>query len=1039
MQGFADRFIRLLGEIVTAPQQAVGDLALLTPDEQRELFSQNETGHQLEPMTLVSLLDASVAADPKSVAVVADRVDGEPESLTYRELDARVNRLARELIARGIGAEDRVALAIRRSTDLVVAMYAVAKAGAAYVPIDPDQPADRTGYILETAAAACVLTTGRDGFVSDLATVVRIDELDLSGYSDVSITAAERVRELTAANTAYVIFTSGSTGRPKGVAVPHAAVVNQLLWKTTEFGLDPADAVLLKTDATFDLSVWEFWSAAVCGGRLVIATPDGHKDPAYLNELIAREWVTTLHVVPSMLDALVTDGLPDSLWRILAIGEALPGPLAQRVRRESPRTELFNLYGPTEAAVSITNHRVTEADAVAVSIGAPEWNSQVYVLDARLRPVPVGVSGELHLAGAQLARGYFGRADLTSDRFVANPFEADGSRMYRTGDLVAWNANGELDYRGRTDFQVKIRGFRIELGDIESALLAQPEIAQAVVVAKSDRRIGDRLVAYLVPTAATIDTAQVKSALADALPSYMVPAAFVPLAALPLNANGKLDRAALPEPGFETAVFRAPGTPIEEIVAGVFTEVLGAEQARGGGAVGADDDFFALGGNSLLATQVAARLGAALGARVPVRALFEAPTVAELATHVERYEGTGDRIPLHAGQRPERVPLSMAQQRMWFLNRFDSASAAYNIPAAIRLTGDLDIAALRAAVLDVVGRHEVLRTVYPDTPTGPVQRVLPAAAAALDLSPEDADPATLRDRIIAEVSGGFDVTTEIPLRANLFRLGENDHVIVLVAHHISADGWSMAPLTRDVMVAYAARLAGAAPGWAPLPVQYADYAVWQRELLGSETDPDSLISRQAGYWRTALAGLPDELSLPADRPRPPVQSGSGGRVHFSIPPEMREGLLELARARNATPFMVVHAAFAALLARLSGTDDIAIGTPVSGRGEAELDDLVGMFVNTLVLRTHVPGGASFTELVEAARETDLQAFAHADIPFEQLVELLRPERCTARNPLFQVMLSFANLPDATLELPGLRVGAVDFDSETEQVDLSLTI
>ncbi|GAB4583081.1 hypothetical protein Ntsu_09130 [Nocardia sp. IFM 10818] len=1034
VQGFADRFARLLAAIVAAPRTAVGDLPFLAAAEQQELFARNETEHRVGRATLSALLDASVAADPKSVAIVADRVEGVPESLTYRELDARVNQLARELIARGVGAEDRVALAIRRSTDLVVAMYAVAKAGAAYVPIDPDQPAERTGYILETAAVACVLTTSGDGFeVESSGSVLRIDELDLSGYSDAPITAAERVRELTAANTAYVIFTSGSTGRPKGVAVPHGAVVNQLLWKVTEFGLDPADAVLLKTAATFDLSVWEFWSAVACGGRLVIATPDGHKDPAYLNELIAREWVTTLHAVPSMLDALVTDGLPDSLWRILAIGEALPGPLAQRVLRESPRTELFNLYGPTEAAVSITNHRVTDADQGSVPIGAPVWNSQVYVLDARLRPVPAGVSGELYLAGAQLARGYFGRADLTSDRFVANPFAANGSRMYRTGDLVAWNAAGELEYRGRTDFQVKIRGFRIELGEIETALLAQPEITQAVVIAKSDRRLGDRLVAYLVSADANIDTAQVKSALSGLLPSYMVPSAFVALAALPLTVNGKLDRKALPEPEFETTAFRAPATPIEEIVAGVFTDVLGAER------VGADDDFFALGGNSLLATQVAARLGAALGARVPVRALFEASTVAELATHVERYREAGDRIPLIAGQRPELVPLSMAQQRMWFLNRFDSASAAYNIPAAVRLTGDLDIAALRAAVLDVVARHEVLRTVYPDTPTGPAQRVLPATAAALELTPEDADAATLRERIIEVVSRGFDVTTEIPLRANLFRLGDHDHVIVLVAHHISADGWSMAPLTRDVMLAYAARLAGAAPGWAPLPVQYADYAIWQRAVLGSEADPDSLISRQAGYWRTALAGLPDELSLPADRPRPPVQSGSGGRVHFSIPPEIRAGLLELARGRHATPFMVVHAAFAALLARLSGTDDIAIGTPVAGRGEAELDDLVGMFVNTLVLRTRVPGGTSFGELVEATRETDLQAFAHADIPFEQLVELLRPERSTARNPLFQVMLSFANLPDTTLELPGLRVGAVDFDSGTEQVDLSLTI
>ncbi|MEW1741420.1 amino acid adenylation domain-containing protein, partial [Nocardia beijingensis] len=401
----------------------------------------------------------------------------------------------------------------------------------------------------------------------------------LSGVDATPITDVDRVGPLRPENTAYVIFTSGSTGRPKGVAVPHGAIANQLQWKNVEFGLDAADAILLKTAATFDLSVWEFWSAAVCGGRLVIASPDGHRDPGYLNELMAREWVTTLHVVPSMLDALVTAGMPDSLWRVLAIGEALPGSVAQRFLREHPRTELFNLYGPTEAAVSITSHRVTLADETSVSIGAPEWNSQVYVLDSRLRPVPDGVSGELYLAGAQLARGYFGRADLTADRFVANPFQP-GERMYRTGDLVAWNNAGELEYRGRTDFQVKIRGFRIELGEIEAALLALPQVAQTAVIAKSDPKTGDRLVAYLVPSDAEagVDVAQVKSELAAGLPSYMVPAAFVVLDALPLNVNGKLDRKALPEPEFEVQAFRAPSTPVEEIVANVFAEVLGVER-----------------------------------------------------------------------------------------------------------------------------------------------------------------------------------------------------------------------------------------------------------------------------------------------------------------------------------------------------------------------------------------------------------------------------------------------------------------------------
>ncbi|WP_157556766.1 non-ribosomal peptide synthetase, partial [Nocardia acidivorans] len=767
---------------------------------------------------------------------------------------------------------------------------------------------------------------------------------------------------------------------------------------------------------------------------------------------------------------------------VLAIGEALPASVAQRFRTANPSAQLFNLYGPTEAAVSITSHLVTDADKGSVSIGLPEWNSQVYVLDSRLHPVAPGVSGELYLAGAQLARGYFGRSDLTADRFVANPFAA-GERMYRTGDLVAWNAHGELEYRGRTDFQVKIRGFRIELGEIEAALLAMAEIAQVAVLAKSDQRTGDRLVAYLVPSdlAAGVEVSHVRAVLSAGLPSYMVPSAFVVLDALPLNVNGKLDRKALPEPEFETTAFRAPSTPIEEIVAGVFTEVLGTER------VGADDDFFALGGNSLLATQVAARLGAALDARVPVRTLFEASTVAGLAAKLESHAGSGDRQPLVAQQRPASVPLSLAQQRMWFLNQFDTTSAAYNIPVAVRLTGELDTEALQQAVADVIARHETLRTVYPQVDGAASQVIVTAAQATPDLTPIEVGAEAVRDRIAELISTGFDVTTEVPLRAKLFRvetapvaeeLGAHEsvvldvadafeaatlravgaqaasalgavrveppqpvieHVLVFVAHHISADGWSMGPLTRDVMIAYASRAAGVQPGWAPMPVQYADYSIWQRAVLGSEQDPESLISGQAEYWRTTLADLPDELNLPSDRPRPNAQSFRGGKVHFPIGAGLHRGLQAIAREQNATMFMVVHAALAVFLSRLSGTEDIAIGTPIAGRGEAELDNVIGMFVNTLVLRTEVDPELTFAQLLSRARDADLGAFAHADIPFERLVELLNPERSTARHPLFQVVLSFENLPDSTFELPGLRVAAVDFENDTAKFDLSLTI
>ncbi|QIS01618.1 amino acid adenylation domain-containing protein [Nocardia brasiliensis] len=1070
VEGFAVRLARVLDAVVAAADTPVGDIDILVPGEQHSVLSAwNDTEHLVDPAaTLPSFLRRAVlAAAPEAVAVVADLPDGSRHELTYVELDTRVNRLARYLISRGVGPETRVALALRRSVDLVVAMYAVAKAGGVYVPVDPDQATERTNYILATAAPVCVLTNAEADFDTAAAPVVRLDELVLSSFASGPLADAERVAPLHPEHTAYVIFTSGSTGRPKGVAVSHAAIANQLQWKIAELGLAEHDAVLLKTAATFDLSVWEFWSAVVCAGKLVIAAPDGHRDPAYLNDLIIREGVTTLHVVPSMLDALLVhtstaaSAQPSPLTRVLAIGEALPAALAQRFLAAQPEVELLNLYGPTEAAVSITRHRVTAADQTVVPIGTPEWNSQAYVLDGRLRPVPVGVSGELYLAGAQLARGYFGRADLTADRFVANPFEP-GVRMYRTGDLVAWNSSGELEYRGRTDFQVKIRGFRIELGEIEAALLALPEVAQAAVVAKTDAKTGDRVVAYVVaappPAAppatsfavqaasfaaqaaeavgaapAAFDVAQVKSALSAELPSYMVPSAFVVLDALPLNVNGKLDRKALPEPEFEARVFRAPSTPIEEIVASVFAEVLGVER------VGADDDFFGLGGNSLLATQVAARIGAALDSRVPVRALFEAATVAGLAIKVEHLAGERARTPLVAQQRPEHIPLSFAQQRMWFLNQFDTAAAVYNIPVAIRLSGDLNVEALQQAVTDLVARHEIMRTVYPETLDGPQQRILAPHEVLVDLAPAQIGEERVAHEVQRIVAAGFDVTMEVPFRARLFQLAGSEYVLVFVAHHISADGWSMGPLTRDLMLAYAARSGGEAPGWSPLPIQYADYALWQRAALGADDDPESVAGAQLAYWTTELADLPDELNLPADRPRPAAQSFAGAKTHFVVDAEVHAALVELAKRHNATLFMVVHTALAVFLARLSGTEDVVVGTPIAGRGEAELDDLIGMFVNTLVLRTRVAPQLGFTELLAANRETDLRAFANADTPFERLVEVLDPERSAGRHPLFQVALSFENLAATSFELPGLSFAALDPAADTAKFDLLLTL
>ncbi len=1045
IQSFAARYQRLLAAVLADPDRPVGDIDLLDDAERARLAAAAPSAkHPVPAGTLVDLLEAQAAARPNARAAVAPE---EGRTLTFAELHEQSNRLARYLIEQGAGPDVRIGLAIERSVAQLIAMYAIVKAGAAYVPIDPDHPAERIARIVGTAAPLLILTKGHNGFrLPDGVRAVDVHELDLDGYAGTAVGAVG----LAPQHTAYVIFTSGSTGEPKGVAVPHAAVVNQLLWKQAHFGLSPADVVLLKTPATFDLSVWEYWSAPTCGATLVVSSATGHRDPDYLRTLLAEHAVTTVHLVPSLLQALTgTEArLPAAVRRVLAIGEALPAALARKFVAAN-HAELHNLYGPTEAAVSVTAHRV-QSVGESVPIGEPCWNTAVYVLDARLHPVPDGVAGELYLAGAQLARGYHEQRGRTAERFVANPFGAPGQRLYRTGDLVRRRVTPgsapELDFLGRTDDQVKIRGFRIELGDIESALRARDDIASAVVLARTDERRGTGLVAYVVGAAAAPDPDAIRAGLAKRLPSYMIPHAIVVLDALPLGRTGKVDRAALPEPAFEAKVFRAPVTPIEEIVADVFVELLGVPR------VGLDDDFFALGGNSLLATRVAARLGAALHTHVPVRAVFEAPTVADLAVRVEDHVGSGARARLVArAQRPERIPLSLAQRRMWFLNRFEiganangdaadrSRAAVNNIPVAIRLDGALDVPALQAAVRDLVERHESLRTVYPELDGVGYQVVLPVPDVPSQLRPMDITVDELQHWVSELVLAPFDVTQLAPIRMALLRLSDAEHVLVWVAHHIAADGWSLGPLTRDLMIAYAARAAGDAPGWEPLEVQYADYTLWQRDTLGSEDDPKSLVAQQETYWRQALAGMPELLELPTDRPRPPIASHRGADHAFDIDADVHAALDTLAQQQNTTLFMVVHAALAVLLSRLSGSADIAIGTPIAGRGDRLLDNQIGMFVNTLVLRTQVRAGEPFDAVLARARETDLGAFSHADLPFERLVEVLNPPRAQSHHPLFQVALAFHNLETRELELPGLHVTSLATDIHAAKFDLQLSL
>ncbi|WP_432132907.1 amino acid adenylation domain-containing protein, partial [Streptomyces tendae] len=1009
------RFVQLLDALTAEPLRSVSAADLLTPAERGLLGEWNDTAHPVPDTTLVSLLAAQTARTPDAVAVVF-----EDETLTYAELDDRAGRLAHWLRSRGAGPESVVAVTLPRGLDLVVALLGVLKSGAAYLPVDPGYPPERIAFMLDDAAP--------------LLTLERLPATD-------GLPVLREHPSLRPHHPAYVIYTSGSTGRPKGVVVPHRGIANRLLWMQDTYRLGADDRVLQKTPASFDVSVWEFFWPLITGAALVVARPEGHKDPAYLAGLIRREQVTTAHFVPSMLSAFLAEPSAAgcaSLRRVICSGEELPAALARRFSRLLGAA-LHNLYGPTEASVDVTAWPcAVPADGTGVPIGRPVWNTTAHVLDRALRPVPPGVPGELYLGGVQLARGYLGRAGLTAERFVACPFGGAGERMYRTGDVVRWSAGGVLEFVGRVDDQVKVRGFRIELGEVESVLAACEGVAQCVVVVREDRAGDRRLVAYVVPVGGSggvsLASEGLRALVAGVLPEYMVPSAFVVLDVLPLTPNGKLDRKALPVPVFASGVeSRAPRDPREEILCGLFAEVLGVER------VGVDDDFFALGGHSLLATRLVGRVRSAFGCELSVRGLFDAPTVAGIAAALDRTTGVARTGLRRAEPRPARIPLSHAQRRLWFLDRLQGASPVYNIPAGLRLKGDLDVAALRAALADVAERHEALRTVFAEDEEGPYQVVLDEVTARPELvvvpSGED-----VLDRQLQEVARrSFDLTAEAPWHARLFRLAPDEHVLLLVMHHIAGDGWSMPRLARDLTLAYTARCGGEAPGWAPLPVQYADYTLWQREILGAEDDPDSASSRQLDYWKEQLAQLPEELELPADRPRPVVASYHGGEVAYEIPASLHETLGALAREQRASVFMVVQAALAVLLTRLGAGTDVPVGTPIAGRTDEALDDLVGFFVNTLVLRTDTSGDPTFAELVARVRETDLAAYAHQDVPFERLVDVLAPERSLARHPLFQVALTFdAADQQAALDtlgrLPGLdlthhRVGvnAAKFD------------
>ncbi|MBG6090821.1 non-ribosomal peptide synthetase [Actinomadura viridis] len=1034
-----DRYVRYLRALGSAdPATPLRDVRLLEESERRLVLREwNDTAVPVPGGVVPELVEAQVRRSPDAVAVVHGGA-----SLTYGELNARANRLARALVDRGVGPEDRVALALPRGLDLVVAALAVLKAGGAYVPVDPGYPPGRVAWMLDDAAPACVITTS-DAAPPGSTPRILLDRTDLDAPpgacpsaadpAAADLTDADRIRPLRPENAAYVIYTSGSTGRPKGVVVGHASVVDLCAWAGREFGAGRLDRVLFSTSLNFDVSVFEWLAPLTVGGRIEVVRD--------LLEVAERGgWEGTLiSGVPSAVSALLAvGGMRLSAGDVVLAGEALPARLVHDLRAAAPGARISNIYGPTEATVYVTAWFDDGNAAGHAPIGRPLDNTRAYVLDAALRPVPVGVPGELYIAGDGLARGYLRRPGLSAERFVACPFGGPGERMYRTGDLVRWDRSGRLEYLGRLDHQVKVRGFRIEPGEIESALAGHPAVAQSVVVARRDAAGDTVLAGYAVPAKVpgtpAPDAGELRSFLAERLPDHMVPAAVVVLEEMPLNPNGKLDRAALPVPDLATAATgREPRNEREETLCAIFAEVLGT------GRVGIDDDFFALGGDSLKATRVVARARAALNADLAVRALFEAPTVARLAEHAAAAGADPGRPALVPAVRPDPLPLSYAQERLWFLDRLEGPTAVYNMPFLLRITGDLDHAAMRAALRDVVARHESLRTVFPHDDGEPYQRILGPDEAEPGLSIGEVAAGDPRDAVFADATRGFDLTSDLPVRAHLYRTAPGEHLLLLVLHHIAGDGWSMAPLATDLIDAYLARRAGTAPTRPPLAVQYADYAIWQRGLLGDENDPESLAARQLAHWKDALAGLPEELDLPADRPRPAHASYRGGQVPFEIGADLHGRLAALAREHQVSLFMVLRAALASLFTRLGAGTDIPIGSPVAGRTDQRLDDLVGVFVNTLVLRTDTSGDPTFAELLARVRETDLAAHAHQDVPFERLVEALNPARSLARHPLFQVMLTLQNNPRPTMEPPGLTVTAEPVDAGVAKFDLEFLL
>ncbi len=1043
----AGHFCTLLAGIVANPEARLSELPLLDDAERQQiLVDWNDTGREY-PATnicLHELIEKQVERTPDAVALIF-----EEEPLTYRELNRRANRLAHRLRQLGVGPEAIVGVFAERSLEMVTGLIATLKAGGAYLPLDPTYPADRLAFMLGDAKPAVVLMQRR--LAAQLPAhdkkVVFLED-DLAGESDTNPPNRTQPE-----NLAYVLYTSGSTGQPKGVLIEQRAIVNQLLWRIEQYGLDSRDVFLQKTTFTFDVSVWELLLPPMLGARMVLLRPGAEKEPLELAAAIKRNQVTVIHFVPSMLtvflESLEAKRSLGTLRRCFCGGESLTPELTKRFFDQfGDRTELHNLYGPTETAIDVTFYPVSSPEDT-IPIGRPVANTSIYLLDRNKRPVPIGVAGELCIGGVQVARGYLNRPELTAERFIANPFKA-GERLYRSGDLARWRADGNIEYLGRMDHQVKVRGFRIELGEIEAALLGDGGVAQTAVLVREDHPGEKRLIGYVVPAIAqSIDPAALRAHLNKSLPNYMVPVAIVVLEKLPLNANGKLDRKALPAPDLSTASknYVAPRNELEEQLVKVWQEVLGVQP------IGVTDDFFTLGGHSLLALRVVSRSNALSGKQLSLSAIFEAKTIAQLAQRLQGNDltaGASDqdptnqekgsmpiaRLPRAEGAAELVFPTSFAQQRLWFIDQLEPQSTVYNVPAAVRIVGELDIAAFEQSFSELVRRHEVLRTTFRAIDGQPIQVIARPSELRLPITDlrglEPVARAEEERRLIAEEAGThFDLARGPLLRARLLRTGDQEHVLVTTLHHIITDEWSNDLFLSELIAGYEAFAEGRQPNLPELSIQYADFAHWERASL-----QDGALEEQLGYWREKLADLP-VLQLPTDRPRPAVPTFRGGSESIELPAELADALKALSRREGATVFMTLLTAFKALLARYTSQEDVVIGSPITNRTRSETENLIGFFLNTLVLRTALDGEPSFREALHRVSETVLGAFEHQGMPFDMLVQALAPERHLNQNPLFQVSLVVLNTRSQALRMGDLILDPIKTDRHSAKFDLTM--